>query len=244
MKKYFGDYSWLVYVLPGFLALFVASFISDFPRIRDSQLPIVYVALTTLSVFIPLGIWHFFGKLTGYSFTFDRLLRSAFFLSTVFLNSVVLGGAFGFAHNSDWVSNSLRSVFGKDTILVASHTELIKVLFRESYSDAFLRWDGQPHTNYESSNRYARIFIKDAPDGVAFEGVVTAYHGGSDNPQVWLSPACKMQGEVASAIAGPGVWLDIQNATEVRFLYDICSPCSLKLDELAGVTPPDICPLR
>ena len=42
--------------------LFVAGFISDFPEVRDTELPIVYVALTALSVAIPLGILHLYGR--------------------------------------------------------------------------------------------------------------------------------------------------------------------------------------
>ena len=62
--KFIKDGIW-IYFIPGFVAMFVAGFISDFPTIRDAQLPIVYVTLTFICVALSLIVTHFFLLIRG-----------------------------------------------------------------------------------------------------------------------------------------------------------------------------------
>src|SRR5262245_13974680 len=96
--KFLDDHRWLVFVLPGFFALFVAGFVSDFPEIRDVELPIVYVALTALSVVIPLAVLHLYGRAKGIGYTTDSLPQRPRFVLGVFVTSIVLGFTFGIIH--------------------------------------------------------------------------------------------------------------------------------------------------
>ena len=235
-----GEHRWIVFVLPGFIALFVASFISDFPEIRDSQLPIVYIALTLLSVAIPLLIVHIYGKVSRKGFLFGDIIRSPYIISSIFSCSVLLGFLFGVAHTTDYVSSGLRSVFGKDIILTSSHSELIKVLFRESYKDGFE--DGQPHKTLkvDSTNRYARFRFSQNRE--SYEGVITSYFGGDDLPQVYLSPACLVRKDDVAPINGPGVWLNLEKVEAIQFIYDVCSMCATQIEIAAGNEPSSSCP--
>ncbi|UVK38742.1 hypothetical protein LHFGNBLO_000020 [Mesorhizobium sp. AR10] len=240
--NFLGDQRWLIYVLPGFIALFVASFISDFPQIRDSQLPIVYIALTAMSVAIPLLAVHIYGKLRGIPFEFDSTIRSPMVLSAIFFSSVVLGFVFGVAHTTDYVSRGLRGVFGKDIVLTSSHSELIKVLFKNAYNEKFT--DGQPHLDSKykrnHTNRYA-IFTF-AGDRKSYEGVVAEFFGTNDKPQVYLSPACSIEKGDPIVVRGPGVWLNLEGLEDIQFVYSVCSKCASELELAAGNEPSKKCP--
>jgi hypothetical protein len=199
--QFLGDNRWLVVVLPGFFALFVAGFISDFPQVRDSQLPIVYVALTALSVAIPFGALHIYGRVRKKQFSVNLLLRKPAFVAGIFVTSVVLGFIFGILNTTDVVSRDLRAIFGKDIILTSSQSEVLKVLFKLSYSADFAEYDGWPGkggsdgvTNFISDdlkrfrNRYVKVNFGEKRN--SYEGVVTSFYEGSEKPQVYMSPAC------------------------------------------------------
>jgi hypothetical protein len=240
--NFLGDQKWLVYILPGFIALFVASFISDFPQIRDTQLPIVYIALTALSVAIPLLCVHIYGRLRKIPFDFDATIHSLSVLSAIFACSILFGFAFGIAHTTDYVSRGLRAVFGKDIILTSSHFELIKYLFKNAYNDKFP--DGQPYIEdrKQRTNRYALFNFRKELGRHSFEGVITEFFGSTDRPQVYLSPACQIDGGKVTLIQGPGVWLDLEGIDEVSFVYSSCSKCASEIAIAAGQTARKPCP--
>ncbi|WSH67959.1 hypothetical protein U8Q05_26875 (plasmid) [Rhizobium ruizarguesonis] len=237
--NYFGDNKWLVFVLPGFLALFVASFISDFPQVRDVQLPIIYVALTVLSVAVPFLVVHGYGKWRGFSYTPDQLVRSPPMVSAIFLCSLILGFLFGVAHTTDYVSRALRSVFGKDVVLTASQSDALHVLLKNAYNDKFL--DGNPYIK-SGTNRYARIYSSDKRN--VYEGVVTAFFESTERPQVYLSPACVVERGNATAINGPGAWLNLDKVSDIQFIDAKCSPCAEQIAVSAGVAKDWQCPFK
>lgn len=241
--KVFGDQGWLVFVLPGFIALFTAGFISDFPQIRDAQLPIIYIALTVLSVSVPFSCIHIYGRLKGKQYYIDSLIRSPSVVALIFLCSVILGFLFGIAHTTDYVSRGLRSVFGKDIILTSSHSELIKVLFKNSYNEKF--FDGQPHISDDLKkfrNRYARFRFSKGRS--TYEGVVSDFFGSVDKPQVYLSPACIIGPRGVRVVKGPGVWLNLDEVSDIQFIYSVCSECAMALEIAAGQAVHQLCPFK
>jgi|GEM_PF-6445399 len=241
MIKNLGEHRWLIFVLPGFIALFVAGFISDFPRIRDVQLPIVYVALTFLSVSIPLFIAQVYGRLLKKEYNINNLLRAPRFVAGVFLCSFVIGFIFGIAHTTDYISRALRNVFGNDIVLISSHSELIRVLFKNAYNEKFL--DGQPNVGRDlkrRKNRYARFSFSD--DRKDYEGVIASFFSGEEKPQVYLSPACKISKNGVSIVKGPGVWLNLERVEDIQFIYSVCSECASALEVAAGKKPSTNCP--
>ena len=234
--QFLKDGGWL-FLIPGFIGLFVAGFVSDFPIVRDSQLPIVYVSITFISAIIPLLVAHLVLRRQGKTKTFDALTRWPAFIASVFASSIVVGLLFGILHTTDGLSHGLRHLFGKDLMPVVSHSELVRELFSRSYSGGFP--DGRPYFRSKTRSLYARVAFNE--DKKIYEGVVEHLYGGETRPQVFLSPACRIDKAVAIPVQGPGVWLDMANVEDIQFIDDVCSICAAKLEIVAGKTPPDIC---
>ncbi len=229
MLERLQDQKWIVYVLPGFLSLFIAGFISDFPQIRDVLIPFVYVALTAISVIVPLSITFLYSITFKKKFVLDELPRNVWFVSGVFVFSVVLGFGFGIAHSTDGVSNWLRHLLGKNTVLISSHTEPIRLLFREAYQDTFVKeFDGIPKAYIPSKekNIYVTIMYGSLKKKDIAHGVVHSYHSHTESPQAYLSPACTEVNGSILPVAGPGLWVNLKHVQSVKFIYLSCSPCA------------------
>jgi hypothetical protein len=242
--EFFGDKRWLVYVLPGFLALFVASFISDLPKISDAQLPITYIALTFLSVAIPLGVTHVSLRRKNESRPLTEVIQRPSLISWTFILSVIFGFLFGAFNNTDIVSAMLRVVFGKNIVLTMTHTELLRYLFKKSQSPELADLDGMPHLNESLKryrNRYMRLDFGSARD--VYEGVVTAYYGSDERPQAFLSPVCIIKNGQAAPYIGTGIWVSLNKLQSVQVLYNECSPCAAQIETLFG-RQPAVCDIR
>jgi len=235
--SFLGDNRWLVIVLPGFIALFVASFISDFPEVRDTQLPIVYIALTALSVAVPFFVVHLYGKAKGVPYSIDSLIRSPLVVSSIFACSLVLGFLFGVAHATDYISRGLRSFFGKDLILTPSHSDVLHFLMKTSYSNKFM--DGHPYIK-TSANRYARIYSSDSRN--VYEGVITSYFNSTETAQVYLSPACLLTTDAVTPINGPGAWMNMDKVSDIQFIDARCSVCAEQVALTSGRPKDWVCP--
>jgi hypothetical protein len=237
-----------VYVLPGFVALFVAGFISDLPEVRDVQLPVVYIALTTLSVLLPLAVVHVYGRRSGYSFPLDGLATSPKFVASVFMFSLLLGILFGVANTTDYVSRLLRSVFGKNLIMVSSQSEPFSLLLKTAGQADFAdEHDGHPSKNVpeeiqQFTTRYARFTFDKDGDATVYEGVVASFSERTERRQAYLTPACIIEGDTAIPIKGPGVWLNLEHIASVQFVYRSCSKCAAKLDQFANFKSELQCP--
>jgi hypothetical protein len=242
----------LLLAVPGFIALFAANFVSDFPAIRDSQLPFVYFIFSILSLAPPLCIVWGWLYLSGRSTSLKSVLGNASFIISTALFSLALGLSVGMLHTNDIVSNALRDVFGKNLVPIYSHDELVRELFSRMDSPQFL--DGRfsseasdsggilPRDPFGlSSNRYARISLQNVD--VTYEGKVIAFHSGTDTPQVYLSPACRMSpdGNI-SVVQGSGVWLSLESVNFVEIIDDVCSACATRHEELNGRVGGENCP--
>lgn len=246
--SFLGDQRWLFFVLPGFIALFVASFVSDFPEIRDSQLPIIYVALTVCSVALPLVVVDLFGRITGEPFTFGGLLQSRKFIAAVFFCSVATGLLFGVAHTTNYVSDSLRALFGKDVIIKSSISELRQqILQLSSSTQKFAEFDRQPYVDPDTDKKWAQRYavLHFSENLKSYEGYIAKYSATNEKPAVYLSPACYFspEGEVI-VVKGPGVWVDAEMATSIEILYETCSRCKLRIDEIFKKKSDRKCPIE
>lgn len=235
-----GGNKWLVFVLPGFIALFVAGFISDLPEIPDAHLPIIYAALTKLSTIIPLSVVHTYGVITKKSLEIGSIIYSKYIVASIFICAIFIGLLFGVAHSTDYLSEKLRSVFGETAILKSSQLELLYVMLKNAYNKKFV--DAQPHVSNKDTNRYVRIIM---PGNLkSYEGVVTQFSVGASERQIYLSPDCEVDGNTAELIHGPGVWLDVKNYNEIQFFYSVCSICAKQVEIAAGLKADFVCPFK
>jgi len=160
----------ILLAVPGFIALFAANFVSDFPQIRDSQLPFVYFLLSVISLGPPfLFIWCW-AKWTGVRIEFSQIIRNGAFLLSTILFSLGVGLSVGILHTTDVISHSLRSAFGRDIIPKYSHDELVREIFSRLSSERFP--DGRftddpndshgilPRKPFDANNRYVRVGIE------------------------------------------------------------------------------------
>jgi hypothetical protein len=242
--EFFGDKRWLVYVLPGFLALFVASFISDLPKISDAQLPITYIALTVLSVAIPIGVAHIYLRWRNESRTLSQVIQQPAVVSSTFVLSIIFGFLLGAFNNTDSVSEELRSVFGKDKVLTATHTGVLRYLFKKSQSPDLADLDGIPYLDRsfkEFRNRYMRFDFGSAHD--SYEGVVTMYSGSDEKPQAFLSPVCVIKNGQVTPHIGTGIWLSLVKLENVQVLYNECSQCAAQIETMFD-RKPVICDIK
>lgn len=237
MFKGLGDNRWIVFVLPGFIALFVAGFVSDFPEVRDVFIPFVYVALTAISVAVPLAGVAVVDIFRRGTIAYDKLHQTPWFVGATFATAIVIGFLFGLAHSTDVVSKILRDVFGKNSVLVSSHTEAIRLLFREAYRHDFIdEFDGIPPEYISDKERqtYVEISYGEGAHTRKAYGVVHSYFGGSERPQVYLSPACREIGGAVAPVKGPGLWVNLEQVIEVAFEYQACSRCAAALKADTG----------
>jgi hypothetical protein len=237
--EFFGDKRWLVYVLPGFLALFVASFISDLPKISDAQLPITYIALTFLCVAIPLGVSHVSLRLRNEARSLTEVIQRPIVVMWTFILAVIFGYLFGALNNTDSVSAALRKVFGKNNVLTLTHTEPLHYLFKKSQSQQLAELDGTPYLDAsfkEFATRYMRFEFES--DREIYEGVVTLYNASSEKQQAFLSPVCIIKNGQATLNEGTGIWLSLEKLKSIKVLYYECSPCAAKIESMAGRKPP------
>ncbi|MDX0679882.1 hypothetical protein GOD41_30610 [Sinorhizobium medicae] len=237
-----GDHRWLVFVLPGFLALFVAQFVSDLPEISDTRLPVTYIALTFISVSVPFCWLHVYGRIRKKNYTVESAIRSPAFLGSVFAFSLLVGLAFGMAHTTDYASAALRSVLGANIVPVSSQAELKQNLFKTINRPTDDFPDRQPYFQFADRNRYARFTFKEGR--VSYEGSVGQYSGEGDGGQIYLSPGCIIENGTIAPVRGPGVWLNLDEVRDIQFVYSICSECALAIETAAGKQPPSLCPFR
>ncbi|MCY4138124.1 MAG: hypothetical protein OXF56_07665 [Rhodobacteraceae bacterium] len=250
--QFFKDGGWL-YLVPGFIALFVAGFISDFPTVRDSQLPIVYVILTLLSALIPLGIAHFYARTRSAEIDLIALTRNPFFYAFVLICSVGWGLVFGIFYTNDAISTWLRKSLGDRTVSVVSHSELLRELLSRAPSahtdEGWRVWDGRQGHDSEGKairhNDNLMLIIEFKGDGRIFEGKADKWFAGQTTPQVYLSPACSYDaaGNI-DLIPGPGVWVNLEDALSVRFEDTACSECAWAHDKIQGTGAFDRDPTR
>jgi hypothetical protein len=238
MMEFLGDKRWLVYVLPGFVSLFVASFISDLPKITDAQLPITYIALTFLSVAIPVGVADIYLRQRKQSRSLAEVIQQPIVVSSTFILSIIFGFLLGVFNNTDSVSEGLRSIFGKDKVLTATHTGVLPYLFKKSQLPELANLDGMPYLDRsfkEFRNRYMRFNFGSARD--AYEGVATLYSASNEKPQVFLSPVCIIKNGQTTPHIGTGIWLSLDKLESVQVLYNECSPCAAQIETMFGHQP-------
>ena len=234
------------FLIPGFVAMFVAGFISDFPAIRDALIPVVYITLTFLSASIPLLIVHVFGVLNGVSVDLYRLIRRPSFFIVVLGFSIVWGFLFGVYYTNDRISTNLRALFGKDVVSVASHSELIRELISRAPEHRVGRrvWDGRPNDNglrHNTNRVWMRVTFDDPKLGV-FEGRPEKWFGGNTERQIYMSPACRTGREgQPKPVTGPGIWLNLENVFSIEFVDSSCSPCGTLHDRLVDVKNSKVC---
>jgi len=239
--KLISDGAWL-FLVPGFVAIFVAGFISDFPTIQEAQLAITYVTVTIVCAAIPLAVAHVILRFRGERVELTRLVWRPWFSLLLFMTSVAFGFMLGFLHNTNRVSSALQTMFGPEIITIVSHGELRTELFSRSYGKGGANqrmWDGRPYLRHNTSSLYMRIIFRD--EDRAYEGVAEKWSGRRSNPEVFLSPACEVEGESVTVIRGPGTWLSLEGVRQIQFIDDVCSPCATRIQIEEGATPANLC---
>ena len=240
--KFISDGVWL-FLIPGFIAIFVAGFISDFPAVHEAQLAISYVTVTTLCAAISLLAAHAVKRHRGERVELAQLVRRPWFALSLLVTSVVFGFLLGILHNTDRVSNMLQAIFGPELVTIVSHGQLRAELFGRSYGKGGANqpmWDGRPCFAHNTSSHYIRVVFRD--EARVYEGVAEKWSGRKDDPDVYLSPACEVEGETVTVIRGPGTWLNLEGVRQIQVIDDICSPCALQIQrEERTPEPPPCC---
>ena len=239
--KFISGGAWL-FLIPGFIAIFVAGFISDFPTIQEAQLAITYVAVSILCAAVPLLVAQVILRRRGERIELARLVRRPWFSFSLVLTSVIFGFLLGILHNTDRVSSLLQAIFGPELITIVSHGELRAELFGRSYGKGGANqtmWDGRPYFRRNTSSHYIRVVFRG--EERAYEGVAEKWSGRRNNPEVYLSPACEVEGESVTVILGPGIWLSLDGVRRIQFIDDKCSLCATQIELEAGKRPKDAC---
>ena len=247
--KFISGGAWL-FLIPGFIAIFVAGFISDFPTIQEAQLAITYVTVSIFCAAVPLLVAQVILRNRGERVEMARLVRRPWFSFSLIMTSVIFGLLLGILHNTDRVSSLLQAIFGPELITIVSHGELRAELFGRSYGKGGANqtmWDGRPYFQHNTSSHYIRVVFRG--EGRAYEGVAEKWSGRRNNPEVYLSPACEVEGESVTVIRGPGTWLSLDGVRQIQFIDDKCSLCASQIEIEAGkalkhrccYTNPEVC---
>lgn len=224
------------FLVPGFVALFVAGLGSDFPVIRDAHLPIAYVVLTLVCSVPTVLASHFYFRITGKQKNLTELTRQPIFYGSILATAVLIGFGMSVTYSTNLIPSGLRSILGQTLVPLVSHRELTTELFQRSYgyqkNVEDRMWDGRPKKlKHYTSSHYLRVLFQG--EDTILEGVAEKWTGKGAQLQLYLSPACEIVNEIALPIKGPGVWVELNGVQQIQFLDDVCSACANAVTAIA-----------
>jgi hypothetical protein len=219
MDKLKENVSLVLMLLPGFLSLGVATYVSTIGEIPDIQYVVLALALTYLNVMITSLVWH---KRLGVQLPSpdaDRW-RLRFFMM-LFGVSIITGLGFGSLYESDLAFRLVRSLFGQSAFIKETSQPQLQAILRRLNHGPYPNDKRPPGMQYAGT--WVRINItKDDPP---VEGFPASWSSRAQSTQVFLSPACNMAGGKAQLVQGPGILVTSDKIASITLIDEDHSAC-------------------
>lgn len=219
----------IVRLLPGFITLAVALYVADLGEYSEFQQVLFAVGMTFVDNLLAAWTMVLWLRLSRCDWT-SRIDPETPRVGVVMLVAVASGLVLGPLLESDWLHAAVRTTLG------AAHFEKVSsrplLTWVASIADRTdLRTDRLPDDRQAAPlmfahgipNRWVRMSLAD-PNQVV-EGRIALISGSSETFKLYLSPACRIDGDRATLIPGPGLVTGSDHIGTLEILDEDASPC-------------------
>jgi len=218
--------------LPGFVGIGLASYLVDL-RFGEFWYAFISIALSAASFkLVSLAFYLARQQPQGPSSDDYKLPQTLM----TYAVALVLGCFIAIAYDRDWAYDFVNYLPFGHVSKTSEQRPLLYVISHTQTCASSRLLDGREDLTQVLIQTLVRATIKDY--GVV-EGLVRVRPTDLDPDQVFLSPACKIQGDTATAIPGPGVLIRSDNVAAWE-LVDATSSMCWKVHY--GKTLPCVCP--
>jgi len=230
-------FTWFLILLPGFISLGLARYISDMGNMSEFELIIYSSGFTVVNLGLSIVLYNG-GKALGQRWLPRRgdpdtqsespLSKMAFIL-LVLVVSFGVGIAAGVAYENDTLLNWLRAAPGTRLLSKRSYQRPLTFLLAQNRKGKLE--EGRPHS-MKTTQAWVEVHLT---GGESFEGwpeffsSPESFSTGDENAEIFLSPACKRvkkDGRVKVVIMpGPGVLVFEKDIKFVEFIDRQKSEC-------------------
>lgn len=216
---------WLVVLLPGFLIIGIARLLSILPGLTEFILTILSLFFSIIVGGTAFFVLHTYFKLTGRSVRLEQALVSPSYLGMVGVLVIVFGVLVAVGYERAWL-NRLVAVVLQSELVLPKRDEFptIEAVLRVINSrENFERYFDDRHELRRSNTKALRVIFKGSTPTVI--GRPKSWWFDGQNRQLYLTPACVVENGIEVPLAGPGIWVNAQEAVVIEVLDSV--PASL-----------------
>jgi hypothetical protein len=218
--------------LPGFLGFGLACFLVDL-RLEDFWFAFIAIALSAFSFSIASLILP--SRQPSTEKTEDALSTAQ--TITTFAIALIVGVLISVVYDRDWVYETAHWLPFVRTSKTSQQRPLLYILKQMKSCTTTRRLDKRGDLTGIPTETLLRATIKDYG---TVEGFVNIVPTALDPDEVFLSPACTIKGESATAIPGPGVFLQADKVLAFELVDATASKCWILHN--GGDVLPCVCP--
>jgi hypothetical protein len=221
-------FMWFLMILPGFLSLALARYISQMGDMNEFQFTYYSLILS----FVNLGASYLIYRLWKWGKSKLRKPApsaaptpglSTLFIMLVLAISIIVGIFCGIAYENDWLIKVLRSTPGTGMMTKRGYQRPLTFLLALNRKGKLE--EGRPQS-MKVGEAWIRVVLK---DGKIFHGYPEFFSLSGNNAEIFLSPACKeiteSGGGKVCEVEGPGVLLFEKEIDFIEFLDRPKSEC-------------------
>lgn len=214
--------------LPGFIGLGLASYLVDL-RFGEVAYIFISIAISIVSFGVATFAMQRWRAQPAHSVAAAEMVLA-------YVVALVLGMLVSVAYDDDWVIAAVNRIPYVSLTKTTQERPLLYIL-KKSFTCVGVRpIDARENKTQVYTKAMVRAVIKDY---ATVEGFVRVYPTELDPAQVFLSPACKVEGTATAAIPGPGVLVRADNVIAWELIDATASQC-WKIHY--GDKPPCLCP--
>jgi hypothetical protein len=200
--------------LPGFLGLGLACYLVDL-RFGEFWYAFISIAITTIA----------FGTVTIVSRIWSRRQKKApkdVQLVPVYAVAILFGFVVALSYENDWIISGINKLPFVRISKTNQDRPTLYVLKRSLTCRGVRPFDAREEATQMFTRPMLRVKTKDHG---TVEGFVRVIPTTLDPNQVFLSPACRIEGTVTNAIPGPGVLVKVDDAPILELIDATASKC-------------------
>ncbi|MCA1386052.1 MULTISPECIES: hypothetical protein [unclassified Bradyrhizobium] len=217
--------------LPGFIGLGLASYLVDL-RFGELAYAFISIAISIASFGIAslaMRQWRAKKRKPAQAVATAEIVLA-------YVVALVLGIFVSVAYDDDWVITAVNKIPFVSLTKTTQDHPLLYVLKKSFTCVAVRPIDARENNTLVYTKAMVRAIVKDY---ATVEGFIRVYPTELDPAQVFLSPACKVDGKKTTAIPGPGVLVQTENVIAWELIDATASEC-WKIHY--GSKPPCLCP--
>lgn len=221
-------------LLPGLVTVGTARLVSNMPGMTGIELTIFLLLSSAVNLAICFVLLHLGLMSIHRTLTVTAAVRRPFFVVAVFLVSVVNGILLASVYENAWVNSAVRwATFGSLGLTKTSQHSTLHFLLRNLYDEAgafpdYRHVDRQlDETGAWKSVRVLKVQLKKS--NTAFTGYEGSWSTRGQVEELYLSPACRHEGETVAPIRGAGVFIRTDQVAVIEFVDEDAADCARTL---------------